>query len=255
MPDEDLAWRCEQACANAWPGVRQVLIGDWVQRIGAGLTRRANALHPLVPAAEGLASALPRAEALCRGQGLPLLVRLPSLLGPEAERLLERRGFAAEGETLTLLGALPAEPAADPQAVCSPGFPSGWLAAQAALQGYDPARAAAFRAIVGQIALPLASVALRIEGGSRAQAFGVLDGGLLCIEAVIVAPAFRRQGLARRCLRALFAWAAARGGEAACLQVQADNAPAIALYRGLGLRRELYRYHYRRAPAGETPAR
>ena len=38
------------------------------------------------------------------------------------------------------------------------------------------------------------------------------------------------------------------GARAAGLQVQADNASAQALYRRLGLGRELYRYHYRRGP-------
>ena len=32
------------------------------------------------------------------------------------------------------------------------------------------------------------------------------------------------------------------------LQTQVENVSARAVYRRLGLKRELYRYHYRRAP-------
>ena len=42
--------------------------------------------------------------------------------------------------------------------------------------------------------------------------------------------------------------ARSRGAHQAWLQVEADNEPAISLYRSLGFR-EVYRYHYRQ-PAG-----
>jgi ribosomal protein S18 acetylase RimI-like enzyme len=39
-------------------------------------------------------------------------------------------------------------------------------------------------------------------------------------------------------------WALGRGAAFAWLQVEADNEPAIALYRSIGFA-EAYRYHYR----------
>ncbi len=51
-----------------------------------------------------------------------------------------------------------------------------------------------------------------------------------------------------RTLEALLHWGVARGAGAVCLQVEAENPAARALYRKLGLTREIYRYHYRKAP-------
>jgi ribosomal protein S18 acetylase RimI-like enzyme len=50
-------------------------------------------------------------------------------------------------------------------------------------------------------------------------------------------------------IAALAAWGRDEGAVGACLQVEAGNASALALYDGFGLKTELYRYHYRRAPA------
>jgi ribosomal protein S18 acetylase RimI-like enzyme len=47
----------------------------------------------------------------------------------------------------------------------------------------------------------------------------------------------------------LAAWASDEGAVGACLEVEAHNAPARALYDAVGLNKELYRYHYRRQPA------
>ena len=49
-----------------------------------------------------------------------------------------------------------------------------------------------------------------------------------------VDPAHRRRGLARTIMAALVAWGAERGATTAYLQVLGDNAPALALYAGLG---------------------
>ena len=58
----------------------------------------------------------------------------------------------------------------------------------------------------------------------------------------------RRQGYGRRIIITLAAWAKENGASGACLEVEAGNLPARALYDAIGLKRELYRYHYRREP-------
>ena len=55
-------------------------------------------------------------------------------------------------------------------------------------------------------------------------------------------------GHARRLILSALKWARQRGACRAWLQVEADNAAALALYRSLGFA-EAYGYHYRR-PAG-----
>ena len=65
---------------------------------------------------------------------------------------------------------------------------------------------------------------------------------------MVTDPARRRRGLARRVIASLAAWARDSGATGACLQVEAGNLPARALYSGFGLA-ELYRYHYRREPS------
>ena len=53
--------------------------------------------------------------------------------------------------------------------------------------------------------------------------------------------------MARRLVQSALKWARQRGARSAWLQVEADNAQALALYRALGFD-EIYRYHYRQPP-------
>jgi ribosomal protein S18 acetylase RimI-like enzyme len=174
-------------------------------------------------------------------------VRLPSLLSDEPDRRLEARGYGAEGHSLTLIGPLqgPAPPAAEVE--LSPLPSPEWLAAQNRLNGREGETAKVFDTVLEKIDVPAAYAAVRRDGRIVSAAYGTASDGWLCLEAVATDPDWRGQGLAGNAVAALMAWGSGQGARAAGLQVQADNASAQALYSRLGIGRELYRYHYRKA--------
>lgn len=251
MPNPDLSWRAEEACFNAWPALRQVRHGDWLLRFAGGVSRRANSVNPLRPDARDPDLDIAFCEAAYRAQGLPTLFRLPSFLDGVHDTRLARAGYTVEGETVTLLASIDTvAAAADPQVEILTQPDDAWLTALVALQGRDQAWAATYARILEALTLPAGFALLREEGRPAAAAYGALHDGLLCYESVVTDPALRGRGLGRRLLTAANAWGATAGAEAICLQVQADNVAGRALYASLGLRRELYRYHYRRQPGG-----
>ena len=58
----------------------------------------------------------------------------------------------------------------------------------------------------------------------------------LFIDNAGVAPAFQRRGIARRLLTEVIAWGRDRGCVEVWVGTELDNAPALALYRSLGLK-------------------
>src|SRR5690349_9221284 len=132
MTDRTLEWRVEEVCLNAWPALREVLLGGWLLRFSEGLTRRANSANAL----GALADIDPSdCEALYRRLGQPAIFRVLTLLDPSIDEQLEGRGYTAEGETCVLYGHLDAvEAAADPQIQLLMKPSVEWFAAMAALQ-------------------------------------------------------------------------------------------------------------------------
>ena len=250
MTEDALSWRIEETCFNAFPSLRQVLLGNWLLRFSAGLSRRANSVNPLRSESTGIAAAVTAAEALYPARGLPTIFRVPSIVDPALDRELAAHGYTSEGESCVLYGPIDAlAAAADPAVRLVPTPEAEWLGAMARLQGQTPAQAAIYRRIVGAIAIPARFALLIVEGMPAALAYGAIHDGLLCYESVITDPGRRRQGSARRVIASLAAWARDSGAAGACLQVEAGNTPARALYQSFGLA-ELYRYHYRREPPG-----
>jgi GNAT superfamily N-acetyltransferase len=251
MTQKGVPWRIEETCFNAFPSLKQVLLRNWLLRFSAGLSRRANSVNPLNPECAGIADAITTGEALYRVAGLPTIFRVPSLADAALDRELAARSYTMEGESCVLhgaidrldLGAGPGDPAV--RLLAAPE--AEWLRAMARLQGHTAAQRAIYRPIVDAIAIPARFALLMVDGAPAALAYGAIHDGLLCYESVITDPARRRQGLARRVIASLALWARDSGAEGACLQVEASNTPARALYARFGLS-ELYRYHYRREP-------
>ena len=247
MAEPALEWRVEETCLNAWPALREVLLDGWVLRFSEGLTRRANSANPLWPVSH---TALRGCEALYRRLGLPTIFRVLSLIDPVVDEQLAEAGYTGEGESCVLYAAIDDIAAArDPDVKLLDQPTPEWFDAMAVFQNHSSEQAAIYRRIVGQLAIPAAFAALSDEGGTVALAYGALHNGLLCYKSVITDRRRRRQGWGRRIVNPLTAWARDEGAVGACLEVEARNGPARALYNAIGLKRELYRYHYRREAA------
>jgi N-acetylglutamate synthase len=246
--DSDLAWRVELTCLNAWPALQQVLLDGWVLRFSGGLTRRANSANPLGVRDLDGDGLIAGCEALYRHHRLPTIFRLPSIIDPAIDARLAAQGYSGEGLSLVLhadIGAVPAMRDPDVQLLSRPT--PRWFAAMAQLQRHTKKQAGFYRRIVGRLAIPAAFATLSDDRGIAALAYGAIHDGLICYESVVTDPSRQRRGYARRVITSLAAWAADRGARGACLEVEAANAPARALYQALGFE-ELSRYHYRRAP-------
>jgi len=249
MPDLDLAWQVEEACFNAFPSLKQVLLDGWLLRFSEKVSRRGNSANAMRPDCAALADVIEAIEAIYERQRQPAIVRVPSFMAQAVDEPLSARGYTAEGETCVVYGDMGAlRTAADPNVTLSMRPHSEWLSAMAALQRHDADQRSTYRRIVRAIAIPAAFAELRIDGRIAALAYGTLHRGLLVYESVITDPQHRRQGLSRRIIASLAAWAGDNGAKAACLQVEAANTPARTHYESFGLKTELYRYHYRRAP-------
>ncbi len=248
---DDLAVRAEAACLNGWPALSEMLFDGWLLRFAEGHTRRANSVNPIGPSTRDLREKIAQCEALYRAEGLPTIFRLAPVADPGLDAILTALGYGpAEDETRVIYRDLAGSDRLDGTAACvTEGAPSEeWLAAQARCTGQTEAAQRTQRKILRALSVPSVFTAARAEDGRLASvAFGAVHDRLVCVNLVATDPARRRQGLSRRAVSAVLAWARDRAGaEGACLPVVATNAPAIALYESLGFTRELYRYHYRR---------
>lgn len=247
MSDIDLKWRVEEACHNAWPSPRQMLLHGWILRFSGGPTRRTNSVNPLRwerRDAEGIISA---ASALYASVGQKLIFRLPDMAA-EIDAELEARGFALNQDVTTLLADF-AFTHPEPDGVeLTEVAGEDWLQAFRTTGGHGEPSMAVYRRMLETIVPPRRFACIRRDGEICAHAYGVIHDRLLVIESVATIHEHRQQGLGRAVVSALMAWAQAEGAEAACLQVVTDNLPARALYERLGFTRDLYHYHYRMAP-------
>ncbi|MEQ9609220.1 MAG: GNAT family N-acetyltransferase [Kiloniellaceae bacterium] len=247
MNDTDLAWRAEEACMNAWPSPREAILDGWRLRAAGGAIRRTNSVNPLRGELGDPRAIIPLAEAVYTRLGQASLFRVPSLAAG-LDEVLDTGAYAAEGQTLTLFAELRARAASAGGAEVAASPSKEWLAARRRLNGVDAREQRIYETMLESILLPKAFAAVRVNGGIAALAYGVVCDGLAVIESVITDAAWRGHGLGKRAVGALLGWSRDAGAAGACLQVVADNAPAVALYRSLGFERELYCYRYRRKP-------
>lgn len=243
----DLIRRLEAIAFRAWPALEAEASPGWLQRFSHGYTKRANSINGLDPEAEMNPGVIETLEAAYRRRGLPPIWRISPLAPPTADSLLAARSYLRIDDSLVQVAPIDASLGADPAVTIAAQPSPAWLAGFAELHPVSVSHRPTMTRMLQSIASP-AGFALVEESAQRlAFALGVVDGDHLGVFDMLVAPAARRRGLARRVLRSVCAWGHAQGARVAYLQVVASNAAARPLYADHGFE-TVYSYWYRLPP-------
>lgn len=236
----------EKIAARAWPAREEAHLGGWLLRAASGHTGRANSCWTLETPDRPVDDAIQAVEDWYAARGLAPMFRttdgatVPSDLGA----LLAARGYAQEMETLVMLGPLTAR--ADAQVSLSSASDAGFREVLFGVEHRGDGDAQERLEVLSRIPAPVAFAKLEVEGRPAAVGVCAVEGEWAGLSAMRTLADARRQGLGRRVVGALHAFAAEAGARRAYLQVEAANDPAIALYRSLGFSPAYAYRHWRR---------
>lgn len=232
----------EERAFRGWPALETRDDAGWRLRFSGGYTKRANSINALSQDAEVSPEAVTRLEAAYRERGLPPVWRL-SPLAPTAiaDRLA---GYRTIERSCVQVCPLPAGAVAHPEVAILPTPSPSWREAFARHSPVRPEHRATMERMLAAIAAPVGFAFVEEAGQPMAMAIGAVDGEYMGLFDVLVMPAARRRGLARKVTESLYAWAAGHGARFAWLQVVATNEAALPLYAAQGFR-TAYAYEYR----------
>jgi GNAT superfamily N-acetyltransferase len=253
-PDPDLK-RIEERSLNVTHSSRQIIYDGWLLRLLPGKSKRARSVNALFGSTLPLAQKIRHCEAVYGRAGLPTVFRLTPFDQPTAlDAALAEAGYRRFDETLVCVAALDEAP-----------LSSAALTEAAGVTISVPALAA-FAEAVGVIRDAPASQRRDHERRLRETPVGwrgfvawrggaPLAAGQLAYEEapmaglydIVTVETARGQGIGTALCASMLEWAWGHGARQSYLQVTADNAAALAVYRKFGFV-EGYRYHYRGRP-------
>ncbi len=244
------AFDLERLAFAAWPAERVEHVCGWRVRFHHGVTNRANSVWP-VEFADGasLDDAITRVEAFYAARGLPARFQVSPQSEPSGlDAALAERGYRLHLRT-TLRTAevdrvLTDSPGEELSVETSPQLDEAWFEISGRRGRYQGAAAAHYRAILLAARERRHFVRAHRRGQTVGVGLGVSDGSWLGIFSMLTLPEARRSGVGRAVLGGLARAAGQAGCERLYLQVEDDNAPALALYAGFGFE-PAFSYHYR----------
>jgi N-acetylglutamate synthase len=234
----------EQKAFQAWPALETRVNFGWIQRFAGGYTKRANSINAIEPGARFTPDVMAELERTYRERGQPPVWRLSPLAPAEADAALAERGYRRIDESLVQRALLDERFVTDPAVRIAPAPSPGWLSGFAGLSPVAPHHRETMVRMLQSIAAPVGFASVEEDGEPLGFALGVVDGDHVGVFDVLVAPAARRRGIARRLTQSIGAWGRAHGARHAYLQVVATNIAALPLYRELGFA-TVYSYAYR----------
>lgn len=236
--------RLEEAGLNAWPALRVALVDGWVLRFANGFTKRANSCNPLYGPPGDLDRRIADVERRYAAAGQRSIFRLTAHSPDGLDAALDARGYRRIDETVVQTAPLAALDLSADEGFEAGTVAADWVAVAGPLQHDAPETRPTAVAMMEKIAARPCFGLIRRGATPVACGLAVVEGDLVGLFEIEVDRGRRRAGLGRAMTDSLLAWGRAQGATTAYLQVNATNAPAIALYDRLGFR-ESHRYWYR----------
>jgi ribosomal protein S18 acetylase RimI-like enzyme len=246
--DPDLLSRVEDAGLNASAPPQQRWLDGWLLRFSAGKAKRARCVNAVAAGRLPLDMKLGLCEQVFNEAGLPLIVRITPLSVPgDLDAALEARGLRRFDDTRVMV-------LADTASIAAPRLPTHvslhgvglepFAQRVGALRGSPLSQRLAHGQRLANAPVPFFAFELHVDGQLVSCGQFALEADLVGLYDIYTAPAARGRGHARLLCQHLLALARERGARHAYLQVEGDNAPARAIYHGLGFS-DAYAYHYR----------
>jgi ribosomal protein S18 acetylase RimI-like enzyme len=240
------ARRIEERALNASGAFQSLVYDGWLLGYRPGPTKRLRCINPFYPSTLPLAEKIDYCAAFYAAAGLPAVFRLLPFSEPSGlDGWLDDNAWGMFERTLVLRADLaPApEPAGAGDSVDIVGV-AQWEPLVAELLDIAPIARSGFAERAAMYPLPQAGAVIRRNGEIVACGLLKLEDDHAGLFALKTAPSWRGQGLGRAVVAALLDEARRHGAATAYLQVTADNAPALALYRRFGFA-AAYEYWYR----------
>lgn len=245
--------RFEAAGFRAWPATSVRYDGTWVIRLTAGHpAKRLNSVNLLDPGDnQNLDKRIESAARRFEAYGRPLTFRISPLAGNVLSDHLNTLGWSRFSESVVMALGLDAVGFENVIDQIPMKDLSRFIAAALAVHADDPAIRPGLSEIITAIQAEAGLFVHEHDNQTVATAICVHDGDLAGLFEVATDQAHRGKGYGRMIVQSALKWARMRGAKSAWLQVEADNEPALKLYRQLGFS-EIYRYHYRRPPDADV---
>ena len=243
-------WRIEEAGLNALQTQQQLFYDGWLLRVSPGSAKRARSVNPCFSSTLPLDRKIAHCEGVYAARGLPTLFRMtPFAVPSDLDHALAGRGYIVFQPTHVQVAQLDRPPDSIVDSSIDLVAPSvgEFVDEVAALRCSSPEQRDAHLERLART--PLATCAIVARQGGRAIGCGqiALEGDLAGVYDMVTDPASRGRGVARAIVTELLSWAWQHGATRAYLQVDAQNAPALAVYRRFGFA-TAYTYHYRARP-------
>jgi GNAT superfamily N-acetyltransferase len=229
---------------QAWPALETQSNFGWIQRFSGGYTKRANSINAIEDGVHFTPDVMAELERPYRERGHPPIWRLTPLAPPEADTVLAGRGYRRIDTSLVQRAPLDEHFCADPAVRIDTAPPFQWLAGFEGLSPVAPHHRETMAQMLHSIAAPVGFASVDVDGQPLGFALGVVDGDHVGLFDVLVAPAARRRGIARKLTQSIGAWGRTHGARFIYLQVVAANLAALPLYARLGFH-TVYSYAYR----------
>jgi N-acetylglutamate synthase len=236
----------ERICEQGWRAPVEKPLGDWMLRAAGGFTGRTNSARVGHDPGVDADAAVLAVEEFYAEHSLPPMVQV--VVDTDWQREFEGRGWVqarpggqdALVQVASVAQALRAgrdSPSDAPQVIVQDTVSEEWMALYGRAAGIAPEVVRAVMESGDHVAF--ARIGEPVVAIGRA----VVTGDWMGLQAVEVAPAHRRRGLATRIVETLLDWGASYGALSAYLQTVADNTAAARLYEAYGfVTHHTYRY-------------